>query len=233
MSPFEFDISMAVRLLLAAFCGALIGLEREIHGRPAGFRTHLLVSLGSALFVIVSISFYKNFGNFSGNGMVGVDPGRVAAQVVTGIGFLGAGAIIRERAAIRGLTTAACLWVAAAIGVASGIGLFSLSIFVTAIALASLVVLKKIEGLLSRDHYATLKVASIDIKGQLEHLSKVATACSMSMVAIGIERNSVSGILIYEFQVKMRGKELGCELLDKVTSIDGVRDVSLKLTTSL
>ena len=81
------------RLLLASLLGALIGLEREIHGRPAGFRTHLLVSLGSCLFVVTSIYFYLAFGNISGTGQIGVDPGRIAAQVVTGIGFLGAGAI--------------------------------------------------------------------------------------------------------------------------------------------
>src|SRR5512138_1460619 len=106
-----FDAITLGKLLLAAILGGIIGLEREIHGRPAGFRTHLLVSLGSCLFVLTSIHFYTAFGNFSGTQPVGVDPGRVAAQVVTGIGFLGAGAIIRERFAIRGLTTAACLWI--------------------------------------------------------------------------------------------------------------------------
>src|SRR6185369_7777276 len=144
--PIDFDVTMAGRLLLASLLGALVGLEREIHGRTAGFRTHLLVSLGSALFVVVSINFYRVFGNFSGTVSVGVDPGRVAAQVVTGIGFLGAGAIIREKASVRGLTTAACLWVAAAVGVACGSGLFLLSTLVATIALISLIALKKIEG---------------------------------------------------------------------------------------
>src|SRR5512146_1597239 len=104
---------MMLRLLLASVFGGLIGLEREVHGRPAGFRTHLLVSLGSCLFSLSSIEFYRMYGNFSGTVPVGVDAGRIAAQVVSGIGFLGAGAIIKERASIRGLTTAACLWVAA------------------------------------------------------------------------------------------------------------------------
>lgn len=233
MAPYDFDLSMAGRLLLASFCGALIGLEREIHGRPAGFRTHLLVSLGSALFVIVSISFYRLYGNFSGSGMVGVDPGRVAAQVVTGIGFLGAGAIIRERASIRGLTTAACLWLAAAVGVACGVGLFALSIFVTLLALLSLIALKKIEVQLPHDQYAMLVVTCADFPGQLERLSSVITSCSMSMTAVGMDRRQHSGQLTYEFQVKMKGRELGCKLIDKLSEIDGVRDVSLKLTASL
>ena len=102
-----FSPEILLKLVMAAVLGASVGLEREVHGRPAGFRTHLLVSLGSCLFVITSIHFYITFGNFSGVVPFGVDPGRVAAQVVTGIGFLGAGAIIRERASVRGLTTAA------------------------------------------------------------------------------------------------------------------------------
>ena len=135
---FSVDMEMVVRLLLASLLGGIIGLEREVHGRPAGFRTHLLVSLGSSLFVVTSIEFYKIFGNFTGNGPVGVDPGRVAAQVVTGIGFLGAGAIIKEKASIRGLTTAACLWVASAVGLACGAGIYGPAIMVTGLALISL-----------------------------------------------------------------------------------------------
>src|SRR5512145_438883 len=96
MGP-ETDVTLLARLLLASILGGMIGLEREIHGRPAGFRTHLLVSLGSCLYVLTSIQFYHIYGDFSGTGPIGVDPGRVAAQVVTGIGFLGAGAIIREK----------------------------------------------------------------------------------------------------------------------------------------
>ncbi|GAM11606.1 putative protein [Geobacter sp. OR-1] len=139
----ELTLDIAVKLVLASMLGGIIGLEREVHGRPAGFRTHLLVSLGSCLFVITSIFFYQKFGNFTGQGTLGVDPGRVAAQVVTGIGFLGAGAIIREKASIRGLTTAACLWVAAAVGVAVGVGMYATSILVTSLAVINLIFLKK------------------------------------------------------------------------------------------
>src|SRR6266567_1584177 len=154
------DLEMVTKLLLASVLGALIGLEREVHGRPAGFRTHLLVSLGSCLFTIISIDVYRIYGNFSGVGPVGVDPGRIAAQVVTGIGFLGAGAIIRDKASVRGLTTAACLWVASAIGIACGIGLFGIALVVTTIALVSLMLLKKVEKILSKDIYVSVKIWS-------------------------------------------------------------------------
>jgi putative Mg2+ transporter-C (MgtC) family protein len=218
---------MAGRLLLASLLGALIGLEREIHGRTAGFRTHLLVSLGSALFVIVSIEFYRRFGNFSGTGMVGVDPGRVAAQVVVGIGFLGAGAIIREKASVRGLTTAACLWIAAAIGVACGVGLFMLSVLVTAIALLSLIALKKIEGVLARDSYALLTVESDDVPGQLERVSKVIETCGYGMMPAGMERRAGGG-LVFELQIKMHAQHITYEAIDRISAIEGVRGVNFR-----
>jgi putative Mg2+ transporter-C (MgtC) family protein len=110
-----------LRLAIACGLGAAIGFEREIRDREAGIRTHLLVSLGSALFTIVSAYGFHAF-LASGDNIVRTDPTRIAAQIVTGIGFLGAGAIIREGLSIRGLTTAATLWVVAAIGMACGAG---------------------------------------------------------------------------------------------------------------
>src|SRR5436309_15541953 len=111
------------RLCLAAIFGAVLGLERELREREAGLRTHLLVSVGSALFTIVSAYGFREFLN-SGESVVRADPTRIAAQIVTGIGFLGAGAIIRQGLSIRGLTTAATLWVVAAIGMAVGVGMY-------------------------------------------------------------------------------------------------------------
>src|SRR6058998_3544152 len=112
------------RVALAAALGAVLGLEREIREREAGLRTHLLVSVGSALFTIVSAYGFHSFLT-SGESVVRADPTRIAAQIVTGIGFLGAGAIIRQGLSVRGLTTAATLWAVAAIGLASGAGYYS------------------------------------------------------------------------------------------------------------
>jgi len=106
-----------LRLGVGAALGAAVGVEREIHDREAGIRTHLLVSLGAALFTIVSAYGFTDFGS-------SVDPTRIAAQIVTGIGFLGAGAILREGLTVRGLTTAGSLWVVAAVGIASGAGYY-------------------------------------------------------------------------------------------------------------
>ena len=126
-----------LRLALAAVLGAAIGLEREIRERGAGLRTHLLVSLGSALFTIVSAYGFHSF-LASGASVVRADPTRIAAQIVTGIGFLGAGAIIRQGLSVRGLTTAATLWVVAAIGLAAGAGYYSAAVVTTVLVLVSL-----------------------------------------------------------------------------------------------
>lgn len=120
-----------LRLFVAAVLGAAIGLEREWRERQAGLRTHLLVCVGSALFTLVSAYGFSNFG-------ARVDPTRIAAQIVTGIGFLGAGAIIRQGLSVRGLTTAATLWLVAAIGMAVGAGYWEGALIATAGALITL-----------------------------------------------------------------------------------------------
>src|SRR5437763_4021123 len=125
------------RVALAAALGGVLGLERELRDREAGLRTHLLVSVGSALFTIVSAYGFREFLT-SGQSVIRADPTRIAAQIVTGIGFLGAGAIIRQGIAIRGLTTAATLWVVAAIGLAAGAGYYSAAVITTGVALAAL-----------------------------------------------------------------------------------------------
>jgi len=126
-----------VRLAVAAGLGATIGIERELREREAGIRTHLLVSLGSCLFTIVSAYGFHEFLS-SGASVVRADPTRIAAQIVTGIGFLGAGAIIREGISVRGLTTAASLWMVAAIGMAAGAGYYWPAVAGTALTVFAL-----------------------------------------------------------------------------------------------
>src|SRR2546426_7583755 len=126
-----------LRLALAALLGGLIGFEREMREREAGLHTHLLVSLGSALFTIVGAYGFHAFLD-SGASVVRADPTRIAAQIVTGIGFLGAGAIIREGLSVRGLTTAATLWVVAAIGMACGAGWYWAAIVATLLTIIAL-----------------------------------------------------------------------------------------------
>jgi putative Mg2+ transporter-C (MgtC) family protein len=130
------DIELAQRLLLAAVLGSVLGLEREWRNKDAGLRTNILIAIGSALFTLMSIELT--------DGKTG-DTSRVAAQIVTGIGFLGAGAIMRTDAGIQGLTTAATIWVNAAIGVAAGGGEYRLALIATFVTLVVLMVLQPIE----------------------------------------------------------------------------------------
>jgi putative Mg2+ transporter-C (MgtC) family protein len=131
---------MVVRLLVTVVLSGLIGLERERSGRMAGLRTHVLVGLGSALVMLTSLHLFEMF-----HSMVEMDPGRMAAQVVSGIGFIGAGAILRSQASVRGLTTAASLWVVAGIGLASGCGYYRAAVVTTLLALLALVVFSRLE----------------------------------------------------------------------------------------
>jgi putative Mg2+ transporter-C (MgtC) family protein len=133
------DLDMLARLSVAAGLGAAIGVEREIRDREAGIRTHLLVALGAALFTIISAFGFRDILSASGpNVLVRLDPSRIAAQIVTGIGFLGAGAIIREGLSVRGLTTAGSLWVSAAIGMAAGSGWYWPAVVGTALTIFAL-----------------------------------------------------------------------------------------------
>src|SRR5687768_10072739 len=133
------ELDLVGRLLLAAVLGAAVGIEREIHDHPAGIRTHLLVSLGSGLFTVLSIVGFP-----SADGSA-TDPSRVAAQIVTGIGFLGAGAILKYGPTVRGLTTAASLWAAAGIGMAAGASRPLLAVATTIIVLVSLWPLRRLD----------------------------------------------------------------------------------------
>jgi putative Mg2+ transporter-C (MgtC) family protein len=126
-----------LRLSVAAALGGAIGMERELRERQAGLRTHLVVCVGSALFTLVSAYGFREF-LVGGGALVRADPTRIAAQIVSGIGFLGAGAIIRQGLSVRGLTTAATLWLVAAIGMASGAGYYSAALIATAGALLTL-----------------------------------------------------------------------------------------------
>jgi putative Mg2+ transporter-C (MgtC) family protein len=134
-----------LRLFVAAGLTGAIGMERELRERAAGLRTHMLVGVGSALFTIVSAYGWGAFGFSTAAGVV-FDPTRIAAQIVTGIGFLGAGAIIRQGLSVRGLTTAAGLWVVAAIGMAAGAGYYSAALIATGLVLVGLGPFRWVEG---------------------------------------------------------------------------------------
>ena len=137
------DAEIIIRLVLSLVLSGLIGLERQMHRRTAGLRTHILVSLGSCLIMLTSLYIFAIYKN-----EVPLDPTRIAAGVITGIGFLGAGAIIRDRGGVKGLTTAASLWVVAGIGLATGCGFYKAALFTTVLALLTLFFLRYVERIM-------------------------------------------------------------------------------------
>ncbi|MGH2418278.1 MAG: MgtC/SapB family protein [Candidatus Limnocylindria bacterium] len=137
----ETQLELTARLVAALLLGAVIGWERELQRMPAGFRTHALVSLGSAIFTVISAYAFTGPGS---------DPTRIAAQVVSGIGFLGGGAILHYGGTVRGLTTAASLWSVAAVGMAAGAGLLVLAAVSTVLVIIGLEVFQRLERVLKR-----------------------------------------------------------------------------------
>lgn len=159
-----------IRLFLAIILGGMIGFERERLKRPAGFRTHVLVCAGSALIMMVSA---YGFSGQIGEGFE-VDPGRIAAGVVTGIGFIGAGTILQQRGSIRGLTTAATIWVVSGVGLAVGIGFYLGAIITTIFVLGSLLLLSNFEKKFkARKSEKNLQVVAIDQPGLLGRIAAV------------------------------------------------------------
>ena len=155
----NWDLEIVTRLLVATRLGGLVGLERERLNRAAGLRTHVLVSVGSALFTLLSLYAFREAGKVN-------DPARVAAQIVSGIGFLGAGTIMKHGATVRGLTTAATLWVVAGIGTAAGAGFYLGALLTTAVVIAALVFLKAIERALGEKTLTTMEISMPSKPGQ-------------------------------------------------------------------
>lgn len=131
------ELQIGLRLTVGLLLGAAVGFERELHSQPAGFRTHSVVALGAAIFTVVSGYAFTG---------IGADPTRIAAQIVSGIGFIGAGTILQSRGQIRGLTTAASLWAVAGIGMAAGAGLFGVAVMGTVLMLIVLSILDRVEA---------------------------------------------------------------------------------------
>jgi len=147
---------MIIRIAVGAALGGAIGMERDRHGRQAGLRTHFIVALASATFMVVSAHFYyfQNYGTSSG---ITADPSRIAASVVTGIGFLAGGAILKTGLTVQGLTTAAGLWLVAAIGLCAGAGMYSVALAATLLGLLALTLFRMLEG--KKDGMIRRKVA--------------------------------------------------------------------------
>lgn len=219
------ELAILVKLLLAALAGAMIGLERETHGRPAGLRTHLLVALGACLMMVVSEAFQLKYGGFDATSSVRLDPGRTAAQIVTGIGFLGAGVIIKEGINVRGLTTAASLWLAAGLGMAFGMGLFLPGVMATVLALLSLIFLKRLEPVIKKDRYLSLAVTAVNRAGVQDEVERLFAERRLRITDVRSHVDLQAGEVVLEYILTQHRQRMGRELSAAVAAIDGVRRI--------
>ncbi len=180
LDPEQFLIA-AQGLMYAALFGSLVGLEREIHGQPAGLRTHMILAVGAALAAILSI-YYSHL---LSSPNLPSDPGRIVAQVVSGVGFLGAGAILRFGVTVKGLTTASSLWTIAIIGIACGSGFYGLGALATAVVLIILTIINKIERLFLPSYRShTLKVTVDDRPGIVNDIKSLLAARKVKVISL-------------------------------------------------
>lgn len=184
-------------ILVAAGLGSVVGLEREIHGQPAGLRTHMILAVGASLAAVLSISYSQ----FLSNPNLPSDPGRIVAQVVSGVGFLGAGAILKMGVSVKGLTTASSLWTTAIIGIAAGSGYHSLALASTCVVVLILTIINKVEQNFLpsyRTHKLTVKLK--DRPGIVSDVKNVLHENKVKLVSINAsmpnKKNLVLGMII-------------------------------------
>ena len=218
------DLSLAevvLRIVLAAALGGAIGLERELREREAGLRTHLLVSVGAALFTMVSAYAWTDWRFSNDEGLV-FDPTRIAAQVVTGIGFLGAGAIIRQGLSVKGLTTAATLWVVAAIGMASGVGYYWAAFVTTALVLISLGPLRILAFKLSPARPEEGRLA-VELPAGTSAVSVLEAVESAGANVSSLEFEEEGDSRRVDVRVRLGTGKTAAELIDALTRAEAVR----------
>ncbi len=213
------------RLVLAAVLGGVVGLEREVHGRPAGIRTYLILSLGTALLMVLSeyllVAYQGKYPGLQG------DPGRIAGQAITGVGFLGAGVIIRYKDTIRGLTTAACVWLVCSVGLAVGAGFYVVGVAVTFMTVLALVGLKAGERRMRKDWFEELQVSSADLPGQVARMEELILQRGFEVISLGLRRDAEKKELKATFQVRVRAIQPERAILQDLLEIEGVRAVNL------
>ncbi|WP_034861314.1 MgtC/SapB family protein [Ruminiclostridium cellobioparum] len=220
VSQSDFYISMILRLAAACVLGGIIGFEREHVHRPAGLRTHILVCVGSALVMVTSEFIYFRYSSH-----VNVDPARLGAQVISGIGFLGAGTIIKEGISVKGLTTAASLWAVSCVGIAVGIGFYSGAIIATVIIFLILVVIKKTQGKITMQKNARLFIHTRIKKGEVNELSGLIQEMGVKIKRTDFVSSEIDGEMVIRFTLDISGQISMAELIEAILCHEHVRRV--------
>ena len=222
------DGELFFRLVLACVLGGVIGYERQSRRKSAGLRTNMLVCLGSCLVMVLSQALYREV-----EGLTNADPARLAAQVVSGIGFLGAGAIMKEGLTVTGLTTAACLWVVAGVGLAVGAGFYSGALIATALVFVTLGSLSRLDEWVDHEKNFALSIHTVDKPGQVMKISSCLEDLQLRIRGIKLKADEdevdLSGERLLYINLEIYNKQgvKGVIIVDAVRQIDGVHSVDI------
>ncbi|MBP1762375.1 MAG: Mg(2+)-transport-ATPase-associated protein MgtC [Firmicutes bacterium] len=214
-------LEIVFKLSLACILGGIVGLERESLNRPAGFRTYTVVCVGSALAMVVSIDMFTQFYHH-----VNADPGRIAAQVISGIGFLGAGTIMKEGASIRGLTTAAGLWVVACIGLAAGAGMYMAAIVATFLILFVLIYFARFEHRFTGMRlYKGIVMLVDDQPGQVGIIGSILGEMDVLIKEINLDREESENQLEIELLLQLPPETSVSQVIERLSNIQGLHHI--------
>ncbi len=209
-----------LRLSVALLAGGAIGFERERDSQPAGLRTHMILALGAALVMILSINIAVRFGS---------DPARLAAQVVSGIGFLGAGAILRFGFNVKGLTTASTLWTTAMVGLAIGYGYYLVALFAVVLILVVLTLVENFEKKFVRTNVIRTVVVDVhDREGILREVRKTMTKISDGILAFNVQKSVKNKNMRLEIIARFNRSEKLEDMMEVISSIEGVRGIKIE-----
>ena len=221
------QLDIATRLIVAAMLGGLIGIERGVRGRSAGLRTQMLVAVGAALAMIVSLHFAERFGNAGGT--ISIDPARVAYGVMGGVGFLGAGAIMRFGIGIRGLTTAASLWCTAAVGLAAGFGMYGTATIASALVLIVLWALRFLDRALPHARERDLVIVTSGPAAEAsDRVAAMIAAAGLTGTNTGVRQTVDDDTVKITFRVVLRKQDDLATLLRVTDRAEGVHHVTLE-----
>lgn len=218
------DADTAIRLILSILLGGLVGYERQASNKAAGLRTHVLVCMGSCMIMILSVNVYHTV-----EGLTNADPARLAAQVISGIGFLGAGTIMKEGPLVTGLTTAASIWVVSAIGLAVGFGYYSGAVLATVLAFGTLSLLYQLEKRLKARSRLKLIITMVNDRSKIEELCQTLRMLSAEVNDIYVDEVNEGQELEVTFWLSMRGGRDQIALLRKTFySLRGIHNISIE-----
>lgn len=222
------QFEMLIRLLVSAVLGGLVGIERGSGDRPAGFRTHILVCLGSTLLMLVSMYGFDGFDQTPLEFPRNRDQARIAAQVVSGIGFLGAGTILHEGITVRGLTTAASLWIVSAIGLATGAGMYFISTVATIITLVTLVIFhnweKRFAGTAKIDR-KFIRITAANHPGIITQITSYLAENGVKVKTLNVKNNKAKDQIVLELYLKVNPELDPCNVINGAQEIPGIQSI--------